>query len=68
MIDKHLVAAVEKGLVSAASPSGQTMIMQLSNGRWLVRFMTPDPVNPNMGTYKEGFGNSLIEALTAAGA
>lgn len=67
-MDKHVhAAAIERGL-KALAPSGQTLIMQLSSGKWLVRFLHPDPNKPNTGTYAEGTGDTLIEAIAAAGA
>lgn len=65
-MDKHTAATVERS-VSAAASQGQTLIMQLNSGKWLVRFLHPDPAMPNKGTYSEGYGDSLIEALAAAG-
>ena len=67
-MDKQVHAtAIERGL-KALAPSGQTMIMQLNSGKWLVRFLHPDPAKPSTGTYSEGTGDSLIEAIAAAGA
>ena len=67
-MDKHIHAAAIERAVQALAPSGQTMIMQLNSGKWLVRFLHPDPAKPSTGTYAEGMGDSLIEAIAAAGA
>jgi len=66
-MSKHGQAAALESGIKALAPTGQTLIMQLNGGKWLVRFLRPDPAAPNKGTYSEGFGNSLIEALAAAG-
>lgn len=66
-MDNDIINRAVSELATVTMPGVNTMLMQLSSGKWLVRFLVPDPAMPGSGTYREGVGDTLIEALAAAG-